>query len=336
MKKLLIALSVVMGLASCNDNSFKINVNLDNSNEKTVYLKRYCGEQLKTIDSIKAKNNKAVFVVEKNDNTDAYLITMQGWRRPIAVFADNQNVKITGDCQNVGAINVAGTETQALFNVFVEKYSTLENEIDIHNFTYDFVKENITNPVGAYVMYNYKWSLNYDDLSLLYTLLPKDMECGYKVLINNYINKLSLTISGKKYLNFLQKDVNGETFKLSSIVSKNKIVMLDFWASWCPDCRKENPNIVALYDKFKDKGLEIVSISLDNDEAAWKKAIADDNLYWKHHVSDLKGWNNTVAEEYSISFIPQNVFINKSGIIVNRNVPTEKLMGFVEDALNND
>ena len=105
--------------------------------------------------------------------------------------------------------------------------------------------------------------------------------------------------------------------------------MIDFWASWCPDCRVENPNVVSVYDDFKDNGFEIVSVSLDTDRNAWIRGIKEDNLYWKYHLSDLKGWNCVPASEYGVAFIPQNVLINTEGKIVAKNLSGDKLKLFV-------
>ena len=146
------------------------------------------------------------------------------------------------------------------------------------------------------------------------------MKSGYKALVVEYMNGLKRTQVGMPYIDFTQKGVNGDDFTLSNLVGTSKIIILDFWASWCPDCRKENPGLVEVYNEFKDKGLDIVSVSLDNNADAWKKGIADDNLSWKNHVSDLKGWNNNAAALYTIAYIPQNLIIDKNGIIIKKNV----------------
>jgi thiol-disulfide isomerase/thioredoxin len=109
--------------------------------------------------------------------------------------------------------------------------------------------------------------------------------------------------------------------------------MIDFWAAWCPDCRAENPNIVAVYNDFKDKGLDIISVSLDTDKNAWTKAIANDNLSWENHVSELKGWDCSAATEYGVAWIPQNFLIDNNGIIVAKNLNGEDLRIFVENYL---
>jgi len=100
---------------------------------------------------------------------------------------------------------------------------------------------------------------------------------------------------------------------------RGKYVLVDFWASWCGPCRKENPNVVAAYSKYHPKGLEIVSISLDNNKNSWIKAIRADGLEWMH-VSDLKGWKNAAAAKYGVKLIPQNFLLDKDGKIIARNL----------------
>lgn len=110
----------------------------------------------------------------------------------------------------------------------------------------------------------------------------------------------------------------GKIIKLSSL--KGKVVLLDFWASWCGPCRMENPNVVKAYQKYKDKGFTVFSVSLDNDKAKWLKAIEADKLEWSNHVSDLKGWQSTVARLYGVSGIPSTFLLDKEGNIVAKNL----------------
>lgn len=332
MKKLVLALLVMMAMVSCN--SFKINVNLENSNGKTVYLQRYNGTTMNTLDSVVAKNNTAVFKVKQSDNQDAYCIMVKGWKRPLTVFADNQDVTITGDCQNYNGINVLASESQEKLSKFMSEVNEIEDEQGIHYFVLDFVKQNIDNPISPYVAYRYKWTFSLVELKNLYEVMPKTVESAYKILLVEYIKGLERTEVGYPYIDFTQKDVNGNDFTLSSVIGKSKIIILDFWASWCPDCRKENPGLVDIYNTYKDKGLDIVSVSFDVNEDAWKKAIADDNLSWKNHVSDLKGWNNSTAELYSIAYIPQNLILDENGTIVKKNVPAERMKELLVSLLN--
>ncbi|MBK7869827.1 MAG: TlpA family protein disulfide reductase [Saprospiraceae bacterium] len=116
---------------------------------------------------------------------------------------------------------------------------------------------------------------------------------------------------------FAQKTPEGEDLKLSDL--RGKVVLVDFWASWCGPCRRENPNVVRVYNQYKEKGFEILGVSLDQDKNRWLQAIEKDGLTWRH-VSDLKGWQNEVAQLYSVSAIPHTILLDAEGKIIARNL----------------
>jgi peroxiredoxin len=122
----------------------------------------------------------------------------------------------------------------------------------------------------------------------------------------------------------------GKTLALSSL--KGKYVLLDFWASWCGPCRAESPNMVKMYQKFHPKGLEILSISLDDNKDKWISAIKKDNLKW-NHVSDLGGWQSAAAKMYTVTSIPQTFLLDKEGKIIAKGLRAEGLEAKLDEIL---
>ena len=113
-------------------------------------------------------------------------------------------------------------------------------------------------------------------------------------------------------------DPEGKMRKLSDL--RGKVVLLDFWASWCGPCRRENPNVTKIYAQYHDKGFEVFSVSLDSDAASWKRAIEADKLVWPNHVSDLKKWQSQAAAIYGVRSIPSTFLLDKEGRIVQRDL----------------
>ncbi len=129
---------------------------------------------------------------------------------------------------------------------------------------------------------------------------------------------------GQKAPNIKLRNPDGDSITLNDL--QGQMVLIDFWASWCGPCRRENPVVVKAYHQFKDKdfkegkGFTVFSVSLDKTLAAWKQAIKDDKLDWPYHVSDLAGWNNRAAVMYGVNGIPMNFLVNKDGVIVAKNL----------------
>jgi peroxiredoxin len=142
-----------------------------------------------------------------------------------------------------------------------------------------------------------------------------------EIIVQRYNDEARLMIGGvAPEINLAQPE--GSNLALSSL--RGKYVLIDFWASWCGPCRKENPNNVAMYNKYKDKGFEIYGVSLDQDPLRWKKAIEADGLTWKH-VSDLKGWSSSAGQTYNIRSIPATVLIDPTGKIIAKGLRGEEL-----------
>ena len=326
--KIIICSLMVFEFFVCNKNTYKVDVEITNANGKTAYLQKIINNETVNVDSCLIENNKAVFNLNKSNDNDVYHLFIKGWRRALPFFTDNNDVTINGDFNAYHKVAITASETQNILDELNRKINDSDDN-NIKLLISEYVKNNLESSLSPYLIYKYKWAFNLGELKKLSTLFAENNYSGYKGKLTEYIELLERTDVGKEYIDFTLNNTEGQEITISDIVKNNKLVMIDFWASWCPDCRVENPNVVAVYNDFKDKGLEIVSVSLDTDKDAWLKGIKEDNLYWENHLSDLKGWNCVPASEYGVAFIPQNVLINNQGKIVAKNLNGEELKAFV-------
>ena len=146
------------------------------------------------------------------------------------------------------------------------------------------------------------------------------------------VEKRKQVAIGKKIVDFEMPDLKGETKKLSDFVGNGKVVLIDFWASWCLPCRASMPDLIKTYNQYKGKGFDIVGISLDNKKEAWEKGINDLKLPW-NQLSDIKGWKCKGAELYGVNSIPHTVLVDKNGIIVAKGLHGEELNKKIEELL---
>lgn len=330
--KTLLLTFLLFALFACNKNTHKVDVEITNANGKTAYLQKIINNETVNVDSCLIENNKAVFNLNNHNDNDTYHIFIKGWRRALPFFTDNKDVSIKGDFNAYHKIIIKASETQSTLDKLNKEMNDLDDG-DIKIAISNFAKNNPESTLTPYIVYKYKWAFNLSELKKLLSIFPETLKSGYKGKLTEYIELLERSDVGKDYIDFTLNNTEGQAITISDIVNDNNLVMIDFWASWCPDCRVENPNIVAVYNDFKDKGLEIISVSLDTDKDAWLNGIEEDNLYWENHLSDLKGWNCVPASEYGVAFIPQNVLINNKGKIVAKNLNGEELKAFISKYL---
>ena len=333
------AIALMMAACTNKEPQFKINVNLANADGQTVYLQK-AGQVL---DSAIIQNWDAVFNTPVCNDDEMYAVMLKGWRRPFSFFTDHKDMTVEGDAQNPNAIVVKGSEIQSRLDAFTKGYYELEAKLEadttidpadgeemLKMYCFDYVWENPKDPVAHYVLYRYKWAFGPCEMR---TMIDNIHHVDSNIVSNNltmveeYVQKLERVQAGQPIIDFTQDDPDGNPVTLSQL-AEGKLLLVDFWASWCPDCRKANPDVVAAYQKYHDQGFDVLGVSFDTNKEAWLAAVEKDGLTWTQ-VSDLQGWNNAAGALYSIAFIPQNALI-KDGMIVARNLEGEELMAEIE------
>lgn len=202
-------------------------------------------------------------------------------------------------------------------SVVWKKIVSLEQELKTKSAR--FIEDNNTSIVSAYLLKIYckEWGLKIS--TKLYDKLSPELKAGdFGKSVKRFIDLNKEIDIGSSYVDFQQKSATGALVKLSSTIGK-KYVLLEFWASWCGPCRKENPELVSLYKKYQHKGFDVFGVSSDLNEAQWKKAIVKDELPW-HNVSDLQGSENEAALIYGVYAIPYNFLIDPNGKIIAKNL----------------
>ncbi|MEO6454341.1 MAG: TlpA disulfide reductase family protein [Ginsengibacter sp.] len=178
---------------------------------------------------------------------------------------------------------------------------------------------------------NYAYYAEAAEVEPLYNLLDdniKNTPTGESV--KKLIELYKTVAIGMMAPDITQATPQGTLMSLSSL--KGKYALIDFWASWCPPCRRENPNVVKLFNEYKNKGFDIFGVSYDTKKEKWEKAIKDDALTW-NHVSDLQGWKNSTSDLYRIKAIPSNLLLDKEGRIIARNIFGKKLADKLADVI---
>ena len=204
-------------------------------------------------------------------------------------------------------------------------------------FAYIVVKtteKNIDNEFGYFLLTYYPEELiDHETRMRLIDKMPQQMQQRPAIQkMKAELKQAAQSAEGMTIKDFRQQSLDGSQLSLLDEVAKNKVTIIDFWASWCGPCRQEMPFMLELYGKYKDKGLGIVGISLDEDIDAWKAATQQLNIPWPQ-MSDLKGWENAAAQQFSVTSIPHTVVVDQQGKILKRGLRGQHLEEFVSEVL---
>jgi len=304
------------------------------------------------IDYLKAPlSKKGDFSIKgKLPAKDYYVLRISPTEHLNLILRDASDIKVYGDGSNITAFNnIIGSQESSNMNIFINDLREFNQKKDSANAYLRKFPEQLdaVNQSFSQIFYEFNAmrqryiSENTNSPALVPTLQTIDPSKEfplYESVINqlvagfdgsptiaqikaNYLQlkeqnqAMDFLASGNIAPDFSQAKVDGSMLKLSDL--RGKVVLIDFWASWCGPCRKENPHVVNLYKKYEKAGFTVLSVSLDKTREPWLAAIEKDQLSWPNHVSDLKFWSNEAAQLYKVSGIPFTVLVDKEGKIIN-------------------
>ena len=342
---------------------------LEGVDGKIVSLKQYRNQQL--IEAGTATVQAGKFTMRGTAPYPEFCMLYVDNQGPVQFFIENSNIRIAVDMKNMEKSKVTGSKENDIFMEFMNEMGKYAQQQKRLNDSYAALSSSgIAAPDALMNIRAQMEKLNTDRTGYLISFVqkyPNKITTAFIVnsvqgliqlltfpqleqMVNSFDSKtgqsqwvkplkdqvasMKSTAIGQPFPDITLKTPDDKPISISDYAGKGKYVLLDFWASWCGPCRNANPRVAELYKRYRDKGFEIVGISLDQSKEAWVKAIKDDNLSWPH-MSDLGFWNSAAAKLYSVSAIPHTVLLGKDGKIIAKGLHVEELAAKLAELLGN-
>ncbi|SCY01919.1 Peroxiredoxin [Nonlabens sp. Hel1_33_55] len=372
MKSILLLLCLTFCFVSCKQEAEPITISgtaLNVPNGLRVYLKKVDGNGTPiALDTAIVMNEKFDFgLQESQELSDQRLISLDGTDGMLLFVSENQPIEIELRNDSIMSSNIKAGKENEIFSEYIKlrieqatasqkiranqqeifenegqegiaklKAKWEANQASYNEKTITLIKEHpdaIVAPVALQSLF-YEYRMEPEKVRELYNVIDTRLQnLPIMESINEKLLKTESIAIGKKAPYFEGKNPEGNVVKLPEVLGK--VTLIDFWASWCGPCRKENPNVVDAYQQFHDKGFHIISVSLDRpeDEAKWIAAIEQDNMTW-NHISRLKHWSDPIAQLYNVSAIPATFLLDENGVIIARDLRGKSLHNKLAEVLN--
>lgn len=363
MNKFLTLLLATIVCTSCGkkEKFKKISGRLRNAESSWIYLQKISEKGDANVDSVMTESDGTFEIINPATTPDFYILRANPTNIIFLVLKEGENVEINGDAKNLETTyKIRGSRDSELIQKLRGRDKDLSDSLntayemlraedpekkdslgmalqkiysqEMEFFAGDFIRRNMNSIVSLSAT---KFINQQSELPLLNGL----KDSLVKTYPNNrYVLDYVTLVDELNELppNSICPEINlktpeGKTLSLASL--RGKIVLIDFWASWCGPCRMENPHLVELYSKFSGRNFEILGVSLDDNEAAWKFAIEKDGLTWPQ-VSDLKKWDSQVVKDFHIEAIPYSVLVDREGKIIAKGIRSSELEFRIMEALN--
>lgn len=327
MKQLLLFVCTALLVVGCNSTpqGFVINGELEDPYEGMVYLKSFRNKMFFDYDSAQVSEGKFRFE-GRVDEPLLFTIQTDIMSAGRQFFIENVEMEINMSA-NGRSFEVKNSPENEIFLSNASKIGKRDFKID------SLITAHPASAAATFYFYRYYiYQLSLEDAKVLRAKIDPSLENSVFVKdIDKILVQLENVQVGQIAPDFSLPDTAGVEVSLRDF--RGKYLLIDFWAAWCPPCRRENPNVVKTFHEFKDKGFTVLGVSLDHKREDWLKAIADDELIWTH-VSDLKYWDSEVPALYGVRAIPSNLLIDPEGRIIAKGLMGERLSAKLQELLN--